>query len=78
MFNPICLKMKKLKRLSLNPGQVLSPSEMTNMCGGEFLVEECTYEGQKCYLPAIGGVNTGTCKKVNISPTAQVIKCILD
>lgn len=70
--------MKKLKRLSLNPGQVLSPSEMTNMCGGEFLVEVCTYEGQKCFLHAIGGVNTGTCKKINIDPTTQVITCIPD
>lgn len=70
--------MKKIKRFSLNPSQILSENEMTQLCGMEFIPFSCSSEGQKCAYTVIGGVNTGTCKWVYQSPTERTLTCVID
>ena len=70
--------MKKLKRLALNSGKILSSEEMTNLCGGEFLTLKCLYEGQRCAIIVEGGVNTGYCQWIYTSPTSQALICVPD
>lgn len=70
--------MRKIKRFSLTPSQILSENEMTQLCGMEFIPYSCSYEGQKCVYAVTGGVNTGTCKWVYQSPTKQELTCVVD
>lgn len=78
MFNLICLKMKKLKRLVLNSGRVLSSEEMTSLCGGEFLTLICHTEGERCAIIVQGGVNTGYCQWIYTSSTTKELMCVPD
>lgn len=70
--------MKKLKRFNLSYGKTLSSNEMEAICGGKFLSLNCYYEGQGCFIPVSGGVNTGVCKFTYASSNVKVLKCIED
>ena len=68
--------MKKLKKMTLRNGSILSTTEMTALCGGEFLPFICSYEGQKCSIQVVGGVDTGYCKWVYTAPDTQKLICV--
>ena len=68
-------KMKKLKKFNLSNVQYLTQNEMRMLNGGEFISGSCNYEGQKCYVPAGDGINTGTCGWEYTSSTSQYLRC---
>lgn len=70
--------MRKLKKFVLRTGQILSNEEMSRVCGMEFIPFYCSYEGQACAVYATDGVNTGTCKWVYGSSTAQYLTCVVN
>lgn len=67
--------MKKLKKFNLNQGKILSTKELSTLCGGEFISGSCSYAGQKCYVTANGGINTGTCGWYYSSASKQELTC---